>query len=117
MSNQTLLGNAPIPATIDKAGTHLLAPVVDGIIRRFNDDATRAEAALSAVALLQTLKAMGIFHAPAPNTASIKGQLGAVGAVGTTGVISAQRPAVNPDVLKKLQDELGTQQNDEFTRT
>ena len=49
---------------IDKAAPHLLAPTVDGIINRFNADDTRPEAALSAVVVLQALKAMGVFDPP-----------------------------------------------------
>lgn len=95
MTNVTMPGNAPKPATIDKAGSHLLAPVVDGILRRFNEDESRAEAALSAVAVLQALKAMGIFNPPNTQTAAVYTQ-----------PAPGQRPVLTGDIAKRLEDEL-----------
>ena len=95
MTNVTMPGNAPRPATIDKAGSHLLAPVVDGILRRFNEDESRAEAALSAVAVLQALKAMGTFDQPSTQRAPVYAQ-----------PVPGQRPVVGSDIAKRLEDEL-----------
>lgn len=53
------------PAQLDKNQMFLWAPAVDGILRRFNEDATRAEAALSAAYLLQAMRAIGVFNPPA----------------------------------------------------
>ena len=84
------------PAAISKAALHLLTPTVNGILRRFNDDATRPEAALSAVVVLQALKAMGVFDAP------LLGQ-----ALGTfTQPAPGQRPVLTGDIAKRLEDEL-----------
>jgi hypothetical protein len=110
MSNATVSG--PF-AALSKAGAHLLNPVVDGILNRFNDDATRAEAALSAVAMLQALKAMGIFYAPAPanQPAVAQGILsGSPSAIGG-------RPSINADIVRRLDDELNKRQSDTFERT
>ena len=86
------------PAAISKAALHLLTPTVNGILRRFNDDATRPEAALSAVVVLQALKAMGVFNAP---------QIGqALGAGTFTQPAPGQRPALTGDIAKRLEDEL-----------
>ena len=94
MTNVTMPGNAPRPATIDKAGSHLLAPVVDGILRRFNEDESRAEAALSAVAVLQALKAMGVFDAPL------------LGQPAFTQPAPGQRPVLSGEIGRRLEEEL-----------
>ena len=83
------------PAAINKAAPHLLAPTVNGILRRFNDDATRPEAALSAVVVLQALKAMGIFNPPNTQTAAVYTQ-----------PAPGQRPVLTGDIAKRLEDEL-----------
>ena len=83
------------PAAISKAAPHLLTPTVNGILRRFNDDATRPEAALSAVVVLQALKAMGVFDAP---SAHIGGTF--------TQPAPGQRPVLTGDIAKRLEDEL-----------
>ena len=83
------------PAAISKAALHLLTPTVNGILRRFNDDATRPEAALSAVVVLQALKAMGIFNPP---SAHIGGTF--------TQPAPGQRPVLTGDIAKRLEDEL-----------
>lgn len=95
--NVAVAGNAPQPAVIDKYAPHLLVPTVDGILRRFNDEATRAEAALSAVVVLQALKAMGVFNAP-----TIGQALGGTFAQPAPG----QRPVLTGDIAKRLEDEL-----------
>lgn len=88
---------------IDKSGAHLLAPTVTGIITRFNDDATRAEAALSAVVVLQALQAMGVFDPPR-GAAGIKGDVGLVG--GFVQPARGQRPIASSEVARRLEEEL-----------
>ena len=96
--NVTVAGNVPQPAVIDKYAPHLLVPTVDGILRRFNDDATRAEAALSAVIVLQALKAMGVFNAP---------QIGqALGAGTFAQPAPGQRPVLTGELGRRLEEEL-----------
>ncbi len=80
---------------IDKAAPHLLAPTVDGIINRFNADDTRPEAALSAVVVLQALKAMGVFDQPSTQRAPVYTQ-----------PAPGQRPVLTGDIAKRLEDEL-----------
>lgn len=65
ISSQPL--GAVTDARLDSKQMHLWAPAVDGILRRFNEDATRAEAALSAVYMLQAMKTVGVFNPPAVN--------------------------------------------------
>lgn len=85
---------------IDKAAPHLLAPTVDGIINRFNADDTRPEAALSAVVVLQALKAMGVFDPP--KAATIPARAAAAFVQPAPG----QRPVLAGDIAKRLEDEL-----------
>lgn len=67
---------------IDKTHTHLLAPVVDSVLTRFNDEKTRPEAAAAAVALLQAMRAMGIFLQPvSEKTRAYAGDVGGVAAI------------------------------------
>ena len=109
MNSGLTAGAATAPAQIDKNQMHLWLPAVDGILRRFNDEATRPEAALSAVYMLQAMKAIGVFDLNAPIT-----QRQPVYEQPAPG----QRPAVrNDDLVRKLEDELSKKQPDNFTRT
>ena len=96
-----LLGSAP--AKLDSRQMHLWAPTVDGILRRFNDEATRPEAALSAVYMLQAMKAIGVFD-PKPEPPLRAGvQLGGAFMPAQNG----QRPKIaSDDVVEKLERDL-----------
>ena len=96
-----LLGSAP--AKLDSRQMHLWAPTVDGILRRFNDEATRPEAALSAAYLLQAMKAIGVFD-PKPEPPLRAGvQLGGAFMPAQNG----QRPKIaSDDVVEKLERDL-----------
>lgn len=97
-------------AKLDSKQMHLWAPAVDGILRRFNADATRTEAALSAVYLLQAMKTVGVFtYAPNRTVAgSSEGQF--------IPAKDGQRPAVRANLANRLEEALKPEP-DSFTRT
>jgi len=104
LANITVAGSAPI---LSKATPHLLAPTVDGILSRFNNDDQRAEASLSAVVVLQAMKAMGMF---APPVASATLGTFAQPAPG-------QRPVLTGELGRRLEEELRKPSTDDTTRS
>lgn len=97
------------PAQLDKNQMFLWAPAVDGILRRFNEDATRAEAALSAAYLLQAMRAIGVFNPPQAKPSS--------GATFTQPSSNTRPVLRNRDLEKRMEDALNENPPAPMTRT
>ena len=102
MSTNTTFTTNRQPAVLQTADMAVWKPAVDGILRRFNEPASRDLAGLEAAILLQAMTAMGIFGSMSivPNTQPPARQLAGADALRAHSLQNSLVSAVDNELSK-----------------